>query len=561
MNRKRIVVLCLFLVCAGAALANTPNSKVVIEVKDPGPMPAGALAATAVVTNGYDEAVTVEFPPYSVVDLDLKVTPSQLHLQPGQSAEVEVTGIATAERKFAVFLEAPVTNGEGTLYVAAVLPFHLDVYGEGRAGLIAQLGSYDALFVETERFRLPGIGWVYLPGRGVPRPTAPSPDDPVEPQPEPEDGESTPPPAAGISTTSTTGFEPDEGIIGDGVLEEYSLAAAQARPRRVGENTDTTIKGVFRWVDTKGAVRKAWGWRVALLADTTIGWINTGKWTTVATDGTWSMKVGLFDDKAYRVMVYPSNDYFTIANMSGTMYRVVLPVFYGGWWDTIDYKSHYVDLQKGVAAGLGELHFNAYDLYTKLVAAGYTPIRSKPIVIEFPSTNECGACSLNYKVVMPADKGADSHTIRHELGHELMVEKWEKMPAGSGGFHIWPNCATKGLALAEGFAHFVSWWSTVDRNTATGTWGTGWNGETPSDKICKGIETNELRVAATFWDLHDKKVDGDDDYSYGNAGRIFRMILDGGVKNTMTELLPRLEDAGGFEWWKIEPILEMNFTN
>ncbi|HEX7832847.1 MAG TPA: hypothetical protein VF787_24555, partial [Thermoanaerobaculia bacterium] len=225
---------------------------------------------------------------------------------------------------------------------------------------------------------------------------------------------------------------------------------------------------------------------------------------------------------------------------------------YGPWW---------IDLNK-TAPGLGELHRSGYDLYSQLMAANFNPFRDKPIRVIYPGTDDCGSCSQNGTVHIEIAKATNNRTIKHELGHELMYEYWGGMPANSGGYHEWPKCANKGLALSEGFAHFVSWWANVDRVTLAGNFYTQ-NGETLPDSVCKDIQLNELRVAATFWDLHDTKIDGVDKYYNDDKARILEMILGGrNVRNSYLELMyPRLEQQGGWQWEQIEPISRMNFTN
>jgi len=72
------------------------------------------------------------------------------------------------------------------------------------------------------------------------------------------------------------------------------------------------------------------------------------------------------------------------------------------------------------------------------------------------------------------------------------------------------QCYTNGLALTEGFANFIAYWVQLDRTTGSPAVSSyNFNLETLPDDVCKG-QTNEMRVAATFWDTYDYWNDGPD---------------------------------------------------
>lgn len=490
-------------------------------------MPADSIAVSAVVSNGHSEPVLIAFAPEQREELALEVTPSMVSLLPGERVTLLVTGAVTTEGKHAVFLRGTVSDSEGLQLHETVLELHMRVTRDAAGGLRATLADFTTLFVDEGPEELPGIDLAYPAQPGVPAgPELPE-DGSRDPRGLPEE-ESTPP-------TATS-----------------SLSAPAATQQ-------LTVKGQFRWIDSTGAVRPAVGWRAALYYWNGSKWIDSGARSWVYSNATYSV-TGTVPFSAWtRVTIFPSNRYFDLVNGKGHKYHFSLPYFST---DEIvyDYGGYYI--KKDTVPGLGELHLDAYDLWVKLHYAEVSPLRSQPIKIVYPGTDNCGSCTLNGTVHIEAAKGTNSHTIRHELGHELMYQYWGGMPSGSGGYHEWPKCYNTGLALSEGFAHFVSWWSTVHRTTLAGTWGTGWNGEALSTKVCKEIGKNELRVAATFWDLHDHKIDGVDDFSYLYDSTILRAILmDGAIYSSLSGMIDRLEDYAGKEWEKVEPIAEQNFTD
>jgi hypothetical protein len=499
----------------------------VIE-RAPTDMPAGSIALTAAVFNGHSEPVVVGFAPEQRDNLALEVTPSMITLLPGQRATLRVTGSVTTVGKHAVFLRGTVSDTAGLQLAETVLDMHMRVTRDATGALRATLADFTTLFVDEGAVEVPGIGLTYPAQRGIPAGREIPEDGSREPRGLPEE---LAPRSATFSTSAPT-----------------TMATQQL-----------TVKGQFRWVDSTGLVRPAVGWRAALYYWNGSQWVDSGARSWVYSNASYSV-TGTVPLAAWtRVTLFPSNRYFDIVNGKGTKYNFSLPQFST---DEIvyDYGGYY--LKKDAVPGLGELHSNAYDLWVKLYKAEVDPLRTNPIKVVYPGTDDCGSCTLNGTVHIEAAKGTNFHTIRHELGHELMYQYWGDMPSGSGGYHEWPKCYNGGMALSEGFAHFVSWWSTVNRTTLAGSWGTGYNGESLPDTVCKGIATNELRVAATFWDLHDHKIDGVDDFSYLYDGTILRAILlDGAVYSSLPGMIGRLEDYAGSEWEKVEDVAEQNFTD
>ncbi len=536
MNRTlRATALLLTLVACGTAMASEPSSLVKATIpNDPGVMPADDIRIVVELTNGYDEPVDVIFdnakPPALEDAPVLFVWPPSVRIPAAATATVEVVGRAPAAGKFAVIIEGAVSDEAGQSKYETIVPLNFRVGDEepdelvrrGDPSLTARLEDFETLFDEDLEF-LNGIGPAFAAEPGVGG--IPEPVDPIFLPEEPEEGR-------------------------------------ESRPRLPRADALQTVKGQYRWKDTNGKIQPAAGWRAALYRYSYGIWFDTGDRATVGNDASFSIPTNVPKGVTTRVVIFPSNRYFDLLNSKAQKYQFVFPSFVVGNGTTYDHGPWWIDLNKSVP-GLGELHRSAYDLYSKLMAANFSPLRSKPIRVIYPGTDDCGSCTLNGTVHIEVAKATNNRTIKHELGHELMYQYWGGMPKNSGGYHEWPKCYNEGLALSEGFAHFVSWWANVDRGTLAGSWGMSYNGESLSDSVCKSIGKNELRVAATFWDLHDTKVDGVDLYTNAAPGRIFEMILGGDyIADSYTKLMyPRLETTGGLEWWRIEPISEMNFTN
>lgn len=521
--RVGAVLLPLVWILTGAdALASTPRSLVTGVVDPPSSdLPANQLAFTATVVNGYRESVVVAFAPLQRSGLSLEVTPSMVTLAPGARAAVRVTGYVSTEGKQAVFLPGTVSSADGLLLEETALELHMRVVRDAAGGLRARLSDYLTLFIDEGHVEAPGIGLTYPGSRGVPGPEAPE---------EPQDPEELP-------------VEPQ----------------LRAAPLAAGATRQLTVTGQWRWIDQTGTVRSGRGWRAVLYYWNGSKWMDSGARAWVGSNASFSVTGTVPTSAKARVTIYPSNRYFDLVNGKGHKYNFTLPEFTTSQ-SVYNYGGYYIN--KDVVPGLGEMHHSAYDLWWKLNNAGFSPLRAQPIRIVFPGTDDCGSCTLNGTIHVEASRGTNNRTVRHELGHELMYQYWGGMPDGSGGPHNWTKCYNTGLALSEGFAHFTSWWSTVDRATLEGNWGTGHNGESLSSTVCKEIGKNELRVAATFWDLHDEKADGDDDFSYPHDATIFEAILlNGSPFNSLSSMLSQLESYAGINWEKVEPVAEYNFTD
>lgn len=206
------------------------------------------------------------------------------------------------------------------------------------------------------------------------------------------------------------------------------------------------------------------------------------------------------------------------------------------------------------------------DLWNKLYSrTSLGPLRDASLTIRFPNSGGCGNCANpNGTVWISADRAANHRTIYHELGHQLMYEYWDdQLPPNSGGPHNWDDCYTGGLAMSEGFAHFVSCWARVDRHDMTPTFPGGWNVESLPNTVCQDDSENELWAAATFWDLHDSRGADDDALGFPDEDTL-RVFLEAGLTNDMSELREKVredkEDQGWFVLASIDDIFTQNHT-
>ncbi len=141
------------------------------------------------------------------------------------------------------------------------------------------------------------------------------------------------------------------------------------------------------------------------------------------------------------------------------------------------------------------------------------------------------------------------------MAHSINAYYWSSMPGDAGGKHKLGGCFTPGLALTEGFADFVAYWVQLKRNnTAPSIPNLTPNLESLSSSICAG-QTNEMRVAATMWDMYDTINDGTnvntkfDGWNFVNEGAPVSLYL-GTTKTQMTDYLAQLLLLFGPSGWQ-----------
>jgi hypothetical protein len=115
--------------------------------------------------------------------------------------------------------------------------------------------------------------------------------------------------------------------------------------------------------------------------------------------------------------------------------------------------------------------------------------------------------------------------------------------------------------LTEGFANFVAYWTQFDRSAATPSASYfNENLETfAGDSGCNPGEINELRVAATFWDMYDVGNDGPDathmdGWYYVDQASPISLYLNNGTQQKMSDYLP-IVDAGDPGWFDADRAL------
>jgi hypothetical protein len=129
------------------------------------------------------------------------------------------------------------------------------------------------------------------------------------------------------------------------------------------------------------------------------------------------------------------------------------------------------------------------------------------------------------------------------------------MPPGSGGMHNLWDCYNNGLALTEGFANFVTYWTQFDRSVASAVAPYfGMNIEAIPAGVCAN-QTAEMRVASALWDMYDIPNDTSnatarDALYYVNPAVPVALYLNN-KKNSMAEYLP-VTQAGQSSFWQAE---------
>ena len=296
-----------------------------------------------------------------------------------------------------------------------------------------------------------------------------------------------------------------------------------------------------------------------------------GKWkklgsAPVKADGSWFLvgPQGFLGQRA-RVVYQTQNEFFTLNDPSHRPYS------WTDEWFVLQEKTligaRFIDLTlEGNLPGLDELYLGALQLWSKFQSIGISLLRSSPIEVVFPnslSTNECifnnghGAypwsCSYwqDGKIyIIPAH--ANRSVIQHELAHSIHSSFWGgRMPSGAGGAHNLWECFHPGLALTEGFADFIAYWSQYDRQAQDPRIEYfNMSIETLPEGVC-AQPGSEMRVASTFWDLYDAQIDGRDPESEFDQVMSLDLrtpiqVFLNSPKNSMPEYLKEFEKSLSF---------------
>ncbi len=309
---------------------------------------------------------------------------------------------------------------------------------------------------------------------------------------------------------------------------------------------NVTASGEFSYKGMDNLLHPAFGWRVR-------AWRNNpgSGWSILAEDwiqfnGHWTLN---FESGAgtVRFQYIAANRFFTPMNSSEDTYRWVGPLH-----DSIALNhnegSWYADASGGSVRGLGEIYYQGMYMWSKLYWEGeINPLRGSTIKVFFPNTTyDCGdgsgvpwsCASRDGRIWLIPSHASRNGVIQHELAHQINYEFWNNnLPSGSGGSHNLGSCYNPGLALVEGFANFMVFWTQAGR-TSDPNAGFDFRVENPSFACASPFNTNESWVAGAFWDLHDQRSDGSDVLWFIHPGATPAIFLTAGVKNGMANFHP-----------------------
>jgi hypothetical protein len=288
-----------------------------------------------------------------------------------------------------------------------------------------------------------------------------------------------------------------------------------------------TLKGNFfvKYPHESGFVlqKAAWGWSARVWE-----WVD-GMWKYRGTAevnklGNWKGSFQFVElHPLVRVIYQPVNRFVSFRKTDGTAY---------GWTITADLANgtdlgHYMaDLTGGGdAPGMEYLFHRSMLLWAKLSKNGINPLLPAAIPVTFPNdltTGECEltddddkdkeypwSCATSQRIYIIPEH-ARGGTGPHELAHVIHRHYWGKFPKGSGGKHDPRECYNAGMALTEGFANYIAYWttSTYDRLDTSARWDLDVESLDSKD-FCWG-SSNEMRVTALMWDTFDGGVEQED---------------------------------------------------
>ena len=335
---------------------------------------------------------------------------------------------------------------------------------------------------------------------------------------------------------------------------------------------DPIIQGNMSLFYPDGTFHAAWGWVTRAWQQVGPVWIMMG-WSYVGGDGSWQINMPFVFPGQVFVEYRPANRFVQLQDGSGNVYA------WGDWWaltgDVTDIGGRYADFsQNGDLPGVNTLYVGATDVWEKFYATGMNALRDEPIQVTFPNTLTSGHCIYNtdsngntvstyaWSCSQTADgkiwliaAHAQPFVVQHEIGHSINSYYWGgSMPSGAGGSHSLTGCYNNGLALAEGFADFIGYWTEFDRAETNPVAGyAGYNIETVDNNPCSG-QTNETHVSATFWDMYDLWNDGPDPNTsfdsllYTDPATSVAIYLNNSGKNSMGDYLGVVKNGQSTFW-------------
>ena len=337
-----------------------------------------------------------------------------------------------------------------------------------------------------------------------------------------------------------------------GVLDGF--ARSLARPNRLLELVSPVQKaeaqagylvtGSFFYIGLDNAWHGAWNWRVRLLWHKPDGTVQRLGSAWILEDGTWQVGINTPGYTGQNLIVHMQvgGGYLVATNTFGKPIVFSLDVDenifaqgphydYGQW--TINLSEQGED---AMLPGLGEIMTNAQLVWYHFYNRGLNPDRAKSMRLFFPNT-AAKPCGLDFpwscaypdgSIYLLSEDAKDPFVIMHELAHQLQFQFWDNQSAPGGGqWHQMNECTNTGTALEEGFADAVAYWVMFEESGGLPFWL-----ESPDADVCRG-DTNEIWVAATFWDLFDKQNTGSDEVTFNNGVDVFSVFLRNGVKPRM----------------------------
>jgi len=365
--------------------------------------------------------------------------------------------------------------------------------------------------------------------------------------------------------------------------EGFALEREEDRDLHLQSNF--TIKGHMSTKYNDGTFHAAWGWVVTAWQWDAIAGIRIYMplgWAYVNGDGSWSIPLASFATQSAKVYIQyqTANRFIQLQDPSGRVYT------WGDWWSlsgpTTDIGYRFADLStSGDLPGIDKLYEGATEEWSKLYYNGLNALRDQPIQVTYPNSLATGHCIMNTDAsghsvspypwscsqwadgkiwIIPAH--GDKTVVQHEAAHSINSYYWNgNLSSGAGGAHSLDGCYNGGLALTEGFADFMAYWVQFDRASTNPVASyLNENIETYNgDNHCSTGEINEMRVAATFWDMYDTRNDGPDTNHYDGWNYIDQaspvaIYLKNGTKQKMSDYLP-IVDAGDPTWFAADRAL------
>lgn len=300
-----------------------------------------------------------------------------------------------------------------------------------------------------------------------------------------------------------------------------SAPAANLKPEPVEdpeETTKVTISGQFFLLTPNPAaaymVKPAWAWSVQAFEWVGQYWKYRAS-AFVNSDGSWQAALNVADPKANLRIVYrPVNRFVYFRKPDGNAYAWQRHWSLANGTNTGQMTANLA--ADGDLPGLDQLYLRAMTLWSKMHTNGINPLMNHPASITYPnnlSTGECTtkdkddkmipwSCATTDKGIYIAPRHAFGGTAMHELAHLIHLHYWGKWPDGWNGDHSARKCYDAGLALTEGFANYIAYWTVSTPTNLDTSVRSNIDVESLDDEFCKG-PTNEMRAAAVMWDTYD----------------------------------------------------------